>query len=439
MNISIKIHHALPMIILAASGLALTMGAVSADNVDDLDDSVDSYCERIGPAPTTRPRGVTVYHYYYTDEGDTKLCTISTDASSINTDRSNDEESVIIESTRSTKSDTSSSNTRAPDGGTTDASSINKDETKSPLEDTDRSNDEESVIIESTRSTKSDTSSSNTRAPDGGTTETLPIRTITEGQSTAFTVPTPRNRQTVVCVGEKNAGFVSDRTSDVAIWCGDWDHTTEFGTCLGPYTLETNTRDSRVEHAGGQRIKVTTTPSGQDTDDAGTVQIDYILHGMRTDTTIRWGDRGTSSQASCGLLETTQVEVRRGTRPGMTAAVAIHAPPVEYLNTPSTVTWECTTEVITAGIQCDTGTVITTTTQPTFPTPSGCAVVVTVATNGRGFGSTACLPQTELQSHGTMIGVDIDTLPPCPLSTHTDDMNAIPEDSSERKRCVAKN
>ena len=222
-----------------------------------------------------------------------------------------------------------------------------------------------------------------------------------------------------------------------------------FGVCSGPYTLEIITRDSRVQTSGNQ-IRVTTTPSGQDTDDAGTVQVAYLLHGTRTVTHVRSsGDQITTfDTASCALTpDPVTVEVRRGTRPAMTAAVAVHAPSTEYLSTPSTVTWECTQVLVDAGVQCALNSVISTTTQPTFPTPLGCRIVVTVSENRPGHGSTNCLTSDGIAAHEDTINngepedewLDVDSLPPCPLSTAPADLEALDLDSSGRKRCVATN
>ena len=222
-----------------------------------------------------------------------------------------------------------------------------------------------------------------------------------------------------------------------------------FGVCSGPYTLEVITRDSRVQTSGNQ-IRVTTTPSGQDTDDAGTVQVAYLLHGTRTVTHVQIdGARITTfDTASCALTpDPVTVEVRRGTRPAMTAAVAVHAPSTEHLSTPSTVTWECTQVLVDAGVQCALNSVISTTTQPTFPTPRGCRIVVTVSENRPGHGSTNCLTSDGIAAHEDTINngkpedewLDVDSLPPCPLSTAPADLEALDLDSSGRKRCVATN
>ena len=80
---------------------------------------------------------------------------------------------------------------------------------------------------------------------------------------------------------------------------------------------------------------------------------------------------------------------------------------------------------------------ISTTSTPAFPTPRGCRIVVTVS--DRGYGSTACLTSGEAADFGDMIGVDINTLPPCPMSTAPADLRALSPDSSGRQRCVARN
>ena len=303
---------------------------------------------------------------------------------------------------------------------------------------------------------------------------TPPIRIITEGQTTTFTVPNPQNRQELYCspatristtttvvidgisystttYKTRKAGTYylpsgTERSSDEPFTCGSGADRATYGVCQGPYTVELFSRDSRLGTTGNQ-IQVTTTPSGQGNNDSGPLEIVYYLNGTRVRTSASSvGEPDIVENIGCTLQETTRVEVRLGTRPGMTAAVSQHAPPQEWLDGTTTTNWTCTQELIDyyrdelqSLAPCTLGDEVETTTKNTFPTPSGCVVVVTIAANGRGFGSTSCLPQAQLESHGTMIGVDIDTLPSCPLSTDTDDMNAIPEDSSERKRCVARN
>ena len=193
---------------------------------------------------------------------------------------------------------------------------------------------------------------------------------------------------------------------------------------------------------GGRRVRVST-DANDNLDDTGSIEVTYTLNGSRTITWYGPPDIdvyiATTMTADCSLENTVRVDVRPASRPGMTVAVAIHAPPQEYLNTPSTVTWTCTEEIIEAGVQCTAGSVFSTTTMPTFPTPRSCVVVVTVASNGRGHGSTGCFTSDEAASFGDMIDVDINSLPDCPLSTAPADLNELPDDSSGRKRCVARN
>ena len=290
--------------------------------------------------------------------------------------------------------------------------------------------------------------------------KSAPIRTITEGQSTTFAPPVPADRQNirgcVTSIPENSffaAGGCYQRSNGDVEYRHYFDSghssTTVFGVCSGPYTLEILTRDSRVQTSGNQ-IRVTTTPAGQDTDDAGTVQVAYLLHGTRTVTHVQIdGSQSTTfDTASCSLIpDPVTVEVRRGTRPGMTAAVAVYAPSTEYLSTPSTVTWECTQVLVDAGVQCALNSVISTTTQPTFPTPRGCRIVVTVSENRPGHGSTNCLTSDGIAAYEDTINngepedewLDVDSLPPCPLSTAPADLEALDLDSSGRKRCVATN
>ena len=293
-----------------------------------------------------------------------------------------------------------------------------------------------------------------------------PIRTITEGQSTTFTTPNPQNRQEIYCspstiiytvttvtidgieystttsksrsAGAYNLPYGTERSSDEPFTCGTGSKRTVYGVCEGPYTLDLSSRDSRVTQNGNQ-IQVTTTPSGQGSDDTGTLEIVYHLNGTRTKSAAHYSGVDVVTNPGCTLLETARVEIRPGTRPGMTAAVAMHAPAQEFLSTPQTVTWTCTEELMAASTCPTVGDEITTTTQPTFPTPSGCRVIVTVSQNRPGHGSTGCLTNDEAASFGDVIDVDIDDLPSCPLSTAPQDLGELEVDSSGRQRCVATN
>ena len=319
--------------------------------------------------------------------------------------------------------------------------------------------------IDDSRSAKSEAKSTKNIVPRNvDPPEPRPIRTITEGQTTTFTVPNPSDRRLVT----RCANFADERVaptpqfrSDGTLVC-DYSTAVEkrpgvtvssnsistFGPCRGPYTLEILTPDSRLEHVSGRRIRVTTSTS-DNLDDTGSIEVEYFLVGTSTNT-FRQSTVGaaiSTSVSECTLLETVRVGVRQTSRPGMTAAVSRHAPAQEYLDTPSTTTWECTAEVIDAGVQCQSGTTISTTVQPTFPTPRGCTVVVTVAKNSRGFGSTSCLTSAQIDLYEAEIrakhpdeqAIDVSDLPTCPESTHTDVMNALPADASGRKRCVARN
>ena len=80
-------------------------------------------------------------------------------------------------------------------------------------------------------------------------------------------------------------------------------------------------------------------------------------------------------------------------------------------------------------------------------TPRGCRIVVTVSENRPGHGSTNCLTSDGIAAHEDTINngepedewLDVDSLPPCPLSTAPADLEALDLDSSGRKRCVATN
>ena len=247
-----------------------------------------------------------------------------------------------------------------------------------------------------------------------------PIRTITEGQSTTFTAPIPSDRRLVT----RCANFADERVSPVPKFRSDGtlvcdysvpvekrpgvtvsgNSISTFGPCRGPYTVEVLTRDSRVEHAGGRRIKVTTSTS-DNLDDTGTVEVEYFLVGTSTRTFARTTtDANLSTSVSeCTLLQTARVKVNPASRPGMTVAVSRHTPPQEWLDGTTTSNWTCTQELIDyyrdelqSPAPCTLGDEVETTTKNTFPTPRRCTVVVTVAKNGKGFGSTSCLTSAQI-------------------------------------------
>ena len=307
------------------------------------------------------------------------------------------------------------------------------------------------------------------------TTEPPAIRTIREGQTVTFTTPNPRNRQELYCspattvyttttvyvdgvpfstttsrTRHATALFLppgTERSSDETFTCGTGKRRGVWGPCVGPYTVESGTGDSRVEVAGSRRLRVVTDAS-DNLDDTGSVDIPYYLHGTRTKVSAQSNDQpDVTTTEECTLKEAVRVEVRLARRPGMTDAVARHAPALSYLNSPATVTWTCTQEIIDEGVQCELDTVVSRTRTPTFPTPRGCTIIVTVAKNGKGFGSTACLTSNQVAAYEDQIrsthpdegGIDVSSLPKCPDSTAPADMNALPTDSSDRQRCVAKN
>ncbi len=297
----------------------------------------------------------------------------------------------------------------------------------------------EEDTLDDTRTAKSEIRAANDEDDD----TPPPIGTIREGQSFTYTAPIPRFRQVVTCSYGQNGRWVQNPITNEAINCrGKNGNGGGFvwGTCNGPWTLEILSNDSRVTADGGRQVRVST-DANDNLDDTGSIEVTYTLNGSRTVTWYGLTDVyiATTTTADCSLENTVRVDVRPASRLGMTVAVAIHAPPQEYLNTPSTVTWTCTEEIIEAGIQCTAGSVVSTTTTPTFPTPRGCVVVVTVASNGRGHGSTGCFTSDEAASFGDMIDVDINSLPDCPLSTAPADLNELPDDSGGRKRCVARN
>ena len=282
-----------------------------------------------------------------------------------------------------------------------------------------------------------------------------PIRTIREGQSTTFTAPNPsandrrvvtrcapfagrRGRATPTPQFRPDGTLVCDYSIGVPYFDGISKTATSnsistFGPCRGPYTVEVLTRDSRVEHAGGRRIKVTTSTS-DNLDDTGTVEVEYFLVGTSTNTFAQTNPGATvhTSTSECTLERTARVQVNATRRPGMTAAVSRHAPPQGWLDGTTTSNWTCTQELIDyyrdelqSPAPCTLGDEVETTTKNTFPTPRRCTVVVTVAKNGKGFGSTSCLTSAQIDLYEAEIrakhpdeqAINVSDLPTCPEST----------------------
>ena len=290
-----------------------------------------------------------------------------------------------------------------------------------------------------------------------------PIRTITEGQSTTFTVPNPstNDRQTVTqCTPfpgtegrakptgqfRPDGTLVCDYSIGVPYVLGVAKTATSnsvstFGPCRGPYTVEVLTHDSRVEHVGGRRIRVATSVS-DNLDDTGDLRVEYFLVGTSTRTFAQTHAGATvqTSTTECTLLRTTRVEVRPPRRHGMSVAVSLFAPSNEWLDGTTTSNWTCTQVLLDyyaaqdppIPAPCSLGDEVSTTTKNEFPTSTGCVVIVTVARNGRGHGSTACLPRSQAPDGWR-------NLPACPLSTDPDTMNSIDTAADGRQRCVARN
>ena len=290
------------------------------------------------------------------------------------------------------------------------------------------------------------------------TTTVRPIRTIREGQSTTFTAPNPSaNDRRVVTRCAPFAGrrgratptpqFRPDGTlvCDYSIGVPYFDDVAKtatsnsvstFGPCRGPYTVEVVTPDSRVEHAGGRRIKVTTSTS-DNLDDTGTVEVEYFLVGTSTNTFAQTNPGATvhTSTSECTLLRTAHVEVRTASRRGMTAAVAKYSPSQAWIDDTTTVNWTCDQTLLDwlaaqdppIPAYCDLGDEVETTTENEWPTPRRCVIVVTVT--DRGHGSTGCVTNDQAASIGDVKGYDHSTLPTCP--------DPLPPDKGYR--CVARN
>ena len=297
-----------------------------------------------------------------------------------------------------------------------------------------------------------------------------PIRTITEGQSTAFTVPNPQNRQNLGCSGATSIAITTtvivdgvelstttyktikggvrslpdtdERTSDESFDCGTGHDRVTWGVCRGPYAVQIISRDDRVDAAGNRRVAVSTS-ADDSLDDIGTVEIAYYLNGTRTKSSATHSGVDRVEDTDCSLYETVRVEVRPGRRRGMSAAVSLHAPPNDWLDGTTTSNWTCTQVLLNYYAEqdplipapCSLGDEVSTTTKNEFATPSRCVVIVTVARNGRGHGSTSCLPRSRAPDGWQ-------NLPDCPLSTGPEVMDSIDgdnDDDNNRKRCVARN
>ena len=418
----LKFSFGLLAIVLMFTVFLLASGTAAAEVRDG---GVPKYCGAINSNSDNGSPMDTVYVFVH--EGDSDLCYSFLESTS------------LVDDTRS-----------------------NDDDTTDSIGNEIRLNDKKTSLIDnSARSTDNGGRSTddNTRSID----TPRPIRTITEGGSTTFTVPTPSaNDRRIVTQCASFAGtqgratptpqfrpdgtLVCDYSIPVPYVLGvaqtaGTNSVSTFGPCRGSYTVEVFSRDNRITTTNGNRIRVTTTPSGQGSDDTGTVEVEYFLVGTSTNTFAQTYSGATvhTSTSQCKLQRTAHVEVRPGTRPGMTAAVAMHAPAQEFLSTPQTVTWTCTAELMAASTCPTVGDEITKTTQPTFPTPSGCRIIVTVSQNRPGHGSTGCLTNDEAASFGDVIDVDIDSLPSCPLSTAPQDLGELEVDSSGRQRCVARN
>ena len=238
-----------------------------------------------------------------------------------------------------------------------------------------------------------------------------------------------------------------ERTSDEPFTCATGSKRTVYGICRGPYTVELGGRDDRVEQAGGRRIKVTT-DTEDNLDDTGTVEVVYY-HARNPNKIQR-----PLLRHRCGHKRRLHAAGdRQRERPPRPRVVRV-APPQEWIDGTTTSEWTCTQYLIDhyenelhATAPCTSDQQVPTTTDNDYPTPPGCTVVVTVAKNGKGFDSTVCLTSAQTEGFETEIAakhpdetaIDVSTLPPCPDSTHTDAMYALPTDASGRKRCVARN
>ena len=311
------------------------------------------------------------------------------------------------------------------------------------------------------KTVKSETVSTKNAVPRNVEPVPRPIRTITEGQSTTFTAPTPTDRRLVT----RCANFADERVRPVAVFRPD-------GTLVCNYSIRVERRNAlalrcpaiRFQRTGRAAVRTqwnssrlildwnmreargvsVTTSTSDNLDDTGTIEVEYFMVGTSTRTFAQTnpGAPVSTSTSECTLLQTARVKVNTARRPGMTAAVSRHAPPQEWIDGTTTSNWTCTQELInyyinelSATAPCTLGDEVTTITENTFATPSGCVVVVTVARNGKGHGSTSCLPRSQAPTGWN-------SLPDCPDSTDPAVMNALSgdnDDDNNRKQCVARN
>ena len=285
-----------------------------------------------------------------------------------------------------------------------------------------------------------------TRTVTTTTTTVPPVRTIREGQSTTVTVPVPAYRQLIRCakggdqrVDVPTTNAVADCTSDADDGAG-----TIWGPCNGPWSVVVLTGDSRVVETSGRRVRVVTDATDA-LNDTGIVEVVYALRGTMSVTWQGpWGTLPVTTQQECDMVGRLTVQVNPVGHSGLNARAAQYAPSRAWINGTTTVTTTCEQfKAADPDHVCDAGTSTTTTTDNEFPAPRGCKILVTVAKNGKGYGSTGCLTANQMAVVSAEIeaahdgeSIDVGSLPTCP---DPKDFATIQPSADGRKRCVAKN
>ena len=244
--------------------------------------------------------------------------------------------------------------------------------------------------------------------PTTTTTTIRPDKTITDGQRTTVVVPVPSDLRNDIanCRGDPATGRCGSTDSIYSI----------YGPCRSPYTTAIIRRDPRIvteldedgedtHHVAGRRITIDT--NSVLTDNTGIVEIVYSLVGTRTIKTYRGSSAGSGQPHELLSTETgmdctidgdrpVRVLVRVAARRGMTRAVAEYAPPQEWLDSRTTVDFECTQDVIDEDYPCTLGARVVIEQAHEFPTPRGCVVIVTGSDNG--YGNTDCVTRDQAQA-----------------------------------------
>ncbi len=218
-----------------------------------------------------------------------------------------------------------------------------------------------------------------------------PYRSITEGETTSFSLPTPPRQECESGWSREGNSCILDgigertRLGDDVIRHG---LRISVGDCGGPLTYSlsyTDSQDSRIS-LNGRQITVDTsagfdpgTPYGPQT-----ISIEYFVDGTREVTYEYVSGSSSSSGAysfSCTRAGFVSVLVEPRQRQGVSQAIARYWP--------------------NDGPGRD-----------TTPPPAGCQIVVTYHANS--YSMSGCISATEKATYEANTGVDIDSLPACP-------------------------